>query len=196
MSRVAAALLSVTASEAAVERTFSYQDAIHTKKRNRMINDTIIAEHFIHFNYHLLATTNMSSSFKHNACCVELQNEPLQIDSDIESDVDIELDEHDSSQSESEQEQKQEQLITSESSSSSASVPLPRPSYSMVLDNTRNFLVKYIDLHGIDEAYTWTRDRENALEAAALNESCSVATTKQMKADIKCILQARKRSMQ
>jgi hypothetical protein len=47
---VALALLSIVPSEAAVERSFSMQDSIHTKKRNRLSDDSINAEMFIRFN--------------------------------------------------------------------------------------------------------------------------------------------------
>jgi len=50
LSAVAIALLSIVPSEAAVERSFSSQDSIHTKKRNRLHDSTVKAEMFILFN--------------------------------------------------------------------------------------------------------------------------------------------------
>lgn len=50
ISHAAIAILSVAGSEAAVERTFSAQDAVHTKARNRMLDTTVEQEMFIKFN--------------------------------------------------------------------------------------------------------------------------------------------------
>ena len=47
---VAKALLSITASEAAVERTFSAQGEVHTKKRNRLLDEAVQQEMFVKFN--------------------------------------------------------------------------------------------------------------------------------------------------
>jgi hypothetical protein len=46
----AIAVLSLTASEAAVERSFSMQDSIHSKRRNRLLNSSVEDEMFIKFN--------------------------------------------------------------------------------------------------------------------------------------------------
>ena len=50
LASCALALLSLTASEAAVERTFSMQGSMHTKKRNRMSADLVQSQMFIAFN--------------------------------------------------------------------------------------------------------------------------------------------------
>jgi hypothetical protein len=50
ISHAAVALLSVSASEAAVERTFSAQGLVHSDLRNRMAGDTVESEMFIKFN--------------------------------------------------------------------------------------------------------------------------------------------------
>ena len=50
LAHPAIALLCVAGSEAAVERSFSAQDAIHTKKRNRLADSTVQNEMFIRFN--------------------------------------------------------------------------------------------------------------------------------------------------
>jgi hypothetical protein len=54
LAHVAVALLSVCASEAAVERSFSLQDRIHSKTRNRSGDDLVEAQMFIKFNAGLL----------------------------------------------------------------------------------------------------------------------------------------------
>ena len=50
LAHAAVALLSVAASEAAVERTFSAQGDVHSKRRNRLADKTVEAEMFIKFN--------------------------------------------------------------------------------------------------------------------------------------------------
>jgi hypothetical protein len=50
LAAVAVAILSISASEAAVERTFSAQALVHSKKRNALHSDTIEAEMMIKFN--------------------------------------------------------------------------------------------------------------------------------------------------
>ena len=51
LSRVAAVLLSVSASEASVERSFSAQAAVHSDERNRLHGETVEAEMFLKFNH-------------------------------------------------------------------------------------------------------------------------------------------------
>jgi hypothetical protein len=51
LARVATVLLSVSPSEAAVERTFSAQKAVHSDHRNRLHGDTIESEMFLKFNH-------------------------------------------------------------------------------------------------------------------------------------------------
>ena len=50
LGRVAIALLSICASEAAVERSFSIQDRIHSKNRNRSGDELVEAQVFVKFN--------------------------------------------------------------------------------------------------------------------------------------------------
>ena len=55
ISHAAVAILSVCASEAAVERTFSAQGLVHTDLRNRLGDATVAAEMFIKFNHRTVA---------------------------------------------------------------------------------------------------------------------------------------------
>lgn len=50
----AIALLSIAGSEAAVERSFSAQDIVHSKRRNRLKDDAVEQEVFIRFNSSIL----------------------------------------------------------------------------------------------------------------------------------------------
>lgn len=58
---VALALLSVVASQAAVERTFSAQDLVHAKKRNRLHQQAVQAEMFVRFNSHAIDAVKAAS---------------------------------------------------------------------------------------------------------------------------------------
>lgn len=62
LSKVAVALLSLTPSEAAVERSFSAQGNVHTKLRNRMAEQSVQDEMLIKFNSKLLAAPASSTS--------------------------------------------------------------------------------------------------------------------------------------
>lgn len=55
LSSVALALLSCSASEAAVERTFSQQGLIHSKRRNRLLNNIVQSEMMMTFNRRVLS---------------------------------------------------------------------------------------------------------------------------------------------
>ena len=61
------ALLSITATEAAVERSFSAQGTVHSKKRNRLLNSSVEREMFIKSNLRLLAETPGNRT-THGAC--------------------------------------------------------------------------------------------------------------------------------
>lgn len=63
------ALLSMTSSEAAVERSFSLQDQVHSKRRNRLADAQVEKEMFIRFN-----TQAMRSERKPSGAWVELDD--------------------------------------------------------------------------------------------------------------------------
>ncbi|MGH9747523.1 MAG: hAT transposon family protein [Candidatus Acidiferrales bacterium] len=83
LGRVALVLLSLSASEAAVERTFSAQAAVHTKKRNRLSNPTVQAEMFLKFNHHVMCATLTEPQ---RAGVVELDDE-YDADDDVDDDA-------------------------------------------------------------------------------------------------------------
>ena len=67
------ALLSITATEAAVERSFSAQGTVHTKKRNRLLNSSVEREMFIKFNLRLLSTEEAGTKkYMMHGTCVEI----------------------------------------------------------------------------------------------------------------------------
>lgn len=65
------ALLSITASEAAVERTFSRQGLIHSKLRNRMKDSTVQMQMFFSFNSRALDKTSCHNSASWEELTVE-----------------------------------------------------------------------------------------------------------------------------
>jgi hypothetical protein len=73
LSLLAIALLSITASEAAVERTFSRQGLLHSKLRNRLSDDTVRMQMFFSFNTRALEQPDRY----HGLSCKELEVEEL-----------------------------------------------------------------------------------------------------------------------
>ena len=57
LTACALALLSLTASEAAVERTFSKQGLVHTKLRNSLSSESVQAQMFLSFNHRAMSRT-------------------------------------------------------------------------------------------------------------------------------------------
>jgi len=94
LSKVAVALLSLSASEAAVERSFSAQGNVHTKLRNRMEETSVQDEMFIKFNSRLLLP-NSSAAASAAAKRVAKVVEEDEASSDSGSESDMESDESD-----------------------------------------------------------------------------------------------------
>ena len=88
------ALLSLSASEAAVERSFSAQGNVHTKLRNRMEETSVQDEMFIKFNSRLLLP-NSSAAASAAAKRVAKVVEEDEASSDSGSESDMESDESD-----------------------------------------------------------------------------------------------------
>ena len=71
----ALALLSVAASEAAVERTFSAQSAVHSKNRNRLLSSSVEAEMFLKFNARTMRKSYTHAVRKPGDTCSELSDD-------------------------------------------------------------------------------------------------------------------------
>jgi hypothetical protein len=67
ISHAAVAILSVSASEASVERTFSAQGLVHSDLRNRLADATVEAELFIKFNHRTVINAEQRASKKQRA---------------------------------------------------------------------------------------------------------------------------------
>lgn len=93
LSAVALALLSVSASEAAVERTFSAQGDIHSDKRNRLLDSSVESELFVRWNTRALAKKFEPGQFRemdddYEPSEDESEDAPIFRDSDSEMDQD------------------------------------------------------------------------------------------------------------
>jgi hypothetical protein len=94
LARVACVLLSLSASEAAVERTFSAQAAVHTKKRNRLSNPIVQAEMFLKFNNRMMrgkpdeqeerGVVELDEEYEVDDCATTVVEEPLSLDDPFE----------------------------------------------------------------------------------------------------------------
>ncbi|MDR3546657.1 MAG: DUF domain-containing protein, partial [Candidatus Pacebacteria bacterium] len=99
---VARALLSIPASEASVERSFSAQDSIHTKKRNSLHDATVQASMFIAFNTRALASssaivrreTELSVDFMETdtESQSDSDDEPVQLEEKFDDEMDVDID--------------------------------------------------------------------------------------------------------
>ena len=178
LSVVAKALLTITASEAAVERSFSKQDAIHTKKRNRMKDEVIERDMFISINGQAL-----KQHVHHRPPTIDL---PPFIDITEPIDEDNTLTDTDSSGAEDDS----SLVASSSSSSSSAAAQSLHRTQSGIELTMRTFLESYIGQNGLtlSKCKRWTQDRRNHLEAALIQEASGLFTTDDAIAAIKEIL--------
>jgi len=179
LSRVAKALLSVTASEASVERSFSAQDSIHTKKRNRLLDDSVQREMFVKFNTRAL---NREQHWQLHSATIDLSPDVEFFAAPPSDDEVSEADSVASNQSADEQAEGEP--------AAAAAAARPVRSASALGEEMRSFLTEYIDQHGITLANCrrWGSDRRNALDHALLNGPTGGFTTEDAIALIRDIL--------
>lgn len=169
---VALALLSIAASEAAVERSFSAQDAVHTKKRNRLGRDTVQAEMFVRFNHDALLRAQQFSS---PTALLELDESYCSSDVDTEVDISTLLEQRKQNEKLQRKRQRQDddEIVEVAAAAAPALPPPPvRPparTHSATQRQIDEWLWSYIEEHSITHEYQWTREAKNALEAASLN---------------------------
>jgi hypothetical protein len=170
LASVAVAILSICASEAAVERSFSIQDRIHSKSRNRSKDDLVEAQVFVKFNTVALETAGESviegvieiSNDSEEPKPVELsylleeeeidEPNPLNSANEINQDIDME--------DEVEAEEQQEEELK-----------LPPPVVSLIAtpEHINAFLLQYIADNNLTKSSKLFGDKENALASAAAN---------------------------
>jgi hypothetical protein len=177
LALVAKALLTITASEAAVERSFSAQDAVHTKKRNRLLDARVQNEMFVKFNTRALErqpTLSLSDRAANESdilLSADLDNiTAVAVHSDSDNDSD-------SSRASTPAVQEEEKEPDVGNAAAAAAV---RRSQSDIDGAMHSFLSSYIADHGITLANVkqrTTRDGRNALEAALLDHGGGCYTT-------------------
>ena len=189
LATVATALLTMPASEAAVERSFSAQGAVHSKLRNRLHDITVQQEMFVAFNHSAL------TQIRENAvrpATVELTADFLaEPESESESDFDepmaaAEVDAPDTAQLAADS-----VPAAASSAAAAAAAAAPMRTQSAINDDNHAFLEEYIDANGIHLHMRWNGDRAAHLEAAAIGNNPGGYNTATLKLQIKHILQER-----
>lgn len=204
LSRVALALLSIGASEAAVERTFSAQSAVHTKKRNRLHGATVEAELFLKFNSRLLRQDSAAAS---SGSCDAMDD-----DFDAEEHGDLFADEElpevvlstDDEQEEEQEEaqatamdadQKEQEEVPQDdceaaaAAAASANSRRAKRARSVTFSSVPEFIQWFIAEHGITPSFRWNSDARNTLQAAASSRCKGGPSTKELEEQIKAALQ-------
>ena len=185
LALTALVLLQISASEAAVERTFSSQDQIHNKKRNRLLDDIVEKELFIKFNYRAMnkkfanfkgATSDMPDVDDNVSCAHKLggikDSDTPGSDSKAESDV--------------------ARVFQNILEGADSDEPIPNDDNVFVrqhgrvsgrrvrdsrydaeaaginADTLTTFIEQYIQANNITSSYNWSKENKNLLEAATL----------------------------
>jgi hypothetical protein len=163
-SSSSSSILSVAGSEAAVERSFSAQGAVHSKRRNRLLDQVIEQEMFIRFN---TTTLNMDSL---RSKSLGMQYIELTEDDDYSSvEPAVGMFAFMFPASEEKQEAEEENAAIEESTQAPfVAVQMEGPLMA-VDDPTERFITEYIAIHGISAGYRWVEWRLNMLEEAGRN---------------------------
>jgi len=171
LALVAKALLSLPASEAAVERTFSAQGLVHTKLRNRLLDAAVQTEMFVAFN------RQRSEQYvrKRIRPAVTVHGFMSDTDSDTEVEEDSAAEEESKSAAESDDDDNEAPpAAAAAAQAESAAAAAPRPaapaplrSRSSVIASNEHFLDEYVRRHPDCLRWRWNDDKINALEAAA-----------------------------
>jgi hAT family C-terminal dimerisation region len=176
ISHAAVAILSVAGSEAAVERTFSAQGAVHTKTRNRLLDATVEQEMFVKFNGRALAA-EVKGEYRGNY--IELDEEMEIVEpvprlgvlwgqggaaADSEAEMMVE------EQQAADVEEKQESEAPPQSVISQIDPPPP------AVDDERRFIETYVRDNGIYANYKWPEHRMAHLSDAAVCFTPSIRT--------------------
>jgi hypothetical protein len=172
LATVAQALLTMPASEAAVERSFSAQDSIHTKKRNRLSASSVEHAMFLAFNN---GQMNCSAEVVARPCTIELSvgfmETETEIDESSEDEEPIIVNEK----------KNDDDAMKGDEPAAATYVPAKR-TQSVIDGDNRKFLEEFIELYQITE---WQSINELQLESAALMSNPGGHSTKGLKQ--KCI---------
>jgi Protein of unknown function (DUF 659)/hAT family C-terminal dimerisation region len=184
LAKVATVLLQVPASEASVERTFSAQDAIHTKKRNRLLDMTVQASMFIAFNHRQMGADPSTAAY---ACRPSTGTVELSLDF---MDADTESDSEDESPPPAADDANVNSGDESVAAPAAAADELRR-THSEIDAGTRAFLERFIQQQPwVKVGMRWSEDRVGLLEAAATVENPGGANTANLRHQLMAILSA------
>jgi hypothetical protein len=180
LSSLAIALLSITASEAAVERTFSRQGLVHSKLRNRLSNASVQSQMFFSFNSRALEQAERDS----NASWEEVPDEDvkrgtalLSREDELASEEEEEEEEEEQQQQEEEEEkgggvvleeeeeeeeEEQEQERRDDGGKEEKKEERPRE------EILQEFIGQYVAERDIDTHYRWPEHKQNELQNALI----------------------------
>lgn len=175
LATVARALLTMPATEAAVERTFSAQDSIHTKKRNRLVDASVEANMFVAFNHRPLQNENPSETRPPSTVELSLEFlEPAVEEQDDDAEEELLVTEPDDSDEEM------------PDASSPAAAPVR--SHTEINAGTVVFLRAYITENAITLTTRWTAEKVNHLEQEAMEKNPGGNSTAELIGEIKKLL--------
>ena len=186
LARVALVLLSVSASEAAVERSFSAQAFVHSKERNRLHSETIEAEMFLKFNYRAMQSREQQPQ---SPGVIEM-DEDFDADDDDAPHIDCfavpVVDEAASTDDEMEEEEDGDIEMEEAPLPDSASVRRrARRELSIVHPSLDHFVAWFIAEHRKTPATTWNADLRNALLRYSSRIPAPVPTFKSIEESIR-----------
>jgi len=199
LAQVALALLSVAASEAAVERTFSAQAAVHTKRRNRLHASTVEAEMFVKFNY--ANVMHPEGRPRSAASCEEMDEEFDAADhgelfAAVESPApvvtDTEVEEEEQEEEEEEENKQQDAAAVADedpeaaaAAAASASSRRARRTLSVPFTSPADFVAWFVQQYSITHGFCWNGDARNLLQNAATSRCKGGPTTKELEKMVK-----------
>jgi hypothetical protein len=200
LAQVALVLLSLGASEAAVERTFSAQSLVHSKLRNRLLPPSVQAEMFIRFNNRALdpdaSTHPCADAAEAGGCDSDASSEDDMVDwfdeqrysEEIDASTDEEQQEVEEKEESDDQEMEDapvEPEARAAAAAAASSRRAVRRAISVPFDTPAEFVQWYIREHRITAAYVWNADARNALQAAASSRCKRGPTTVELEKQIR-----------
>ena len=167
LSIVATALLSLSASEAAVERTFSAQGLVHSKLRNSLHSQIVQAEMMLKFNSQATSQSTAAQDFG----CIEMTADSVKEDEDaatlapeaVDSDEQLQFDD-DAKQTVEEEIKESEPAGSSAAATSSAQQRALRRAASETFLDLASFINWFIAEHGLTPGCRINADVLLALE--------------------------------
>ena len=190
LATVAKAIISIPASEAAVERTFSAQSTIHSKKRNLLTDEAVQAELFVKFNG--VALGDIDQPKRYGIVELNVDYEPpvncaaeLFAAAEEEEEADEENYLEDAA---SEEEEQKMDVVDDASFDVAASSQHVMRSQSEINRDNHQFLLDFIRDNKMEKGMRWTSDKKLALEAAAVSDNIGGYSTTAMIKQINWIL--------